>query len=497
MISFEEVGTETADLVLDVLNGKHPSTLAPRMSDAHAYRVDARQLERWSLSEKNLPADTVVLFKQPTLWERHRKLVLATIGAFGAMATILGNLLLQMTRRRRAEASLKESEERMMFAAASTHTGLWQYDVPSKAPMGDGAMPRHVRSGCGCATRGGDISAPCSSRRSSDRDGRDPGGHHRRRNWPREANFASCTRTVETRWILASGKTHFDDEGKPVKVSGVFRDVTSRKIAEHETEQLSRRLSTIQDEERQQIAEELHDSTTQHLVAVGLNMMSLQQSRRRRRREPQALQGNRGLPGRSDERAAHLHLSAAPAAAREGRPEIRAAPLRRWLRQANQARDQAQDQRQGRGAAVLRAASPAARGSGGLGQRASSRFGIEGLHHRQMRGRPRSLGGRRRWQRRQWNGQTRAVRVLPGRRRHSRHDGPPAPGRRRPGDTIGPARHSAAWRHARPWQRQWPGKWSRVRRRSPNGTFPSPGQGGDGGFAQVTHRLPRSAGAPT
>ena len=79
----------------------------------------------------------------------------------------------------------------------------------------------------------------------------------------------------QTRWILASGKTHFDDEGKPVSVSGVFRDVTSRKMAEHEAEQLSRRLSTIQDEERQQIAEELHDSTTQHLVAVGLNMMSL------------------------------------------------------------------------------------------------------------------------------------------------------------------------------------------------------------------------------
>jgi len=79
MISFESVGTETADLVLDVLNGKDPSALPPRRSAAHAYRVDARQLERWNLAEKNLPADTVVLFKQSPLWEQHRKLVLATI----------------------------------------------------------------------------------------------------------------------------------------------------------------------------------------------------------------------------------------------------------------------------------------------------------------------------------------------------------------------------------------------------------------------------------
>ena len=48
--------------------------------------------------------------------------------------------------------------------------------------------------------------------------------------------------------------------------------------------------------------------------------------------------------------------------------------------------------------------------------------------------------------------EARAVRVLPGRRRHSRHDGPPAPRRRRPGDTLGTARHPAARRHARPWQ---------------------------------------------
>ena len=34
-------------------------------------------------------------------------------------------------------------------------------------------------------------------------------------------------------------------------------------------------MSTVQDEERQQIARELHDSTMQHLAAMGLNMMSL------------------------------------------------------------------------------------------------------------------------------------------------------------------------------------------------------------------------------
>ena len=274
MISFEAVGTETADLVLDILGGKHASALPLRTSNAHAYRVDARQLARWSLSAKNLPAGAQVLFEQPTLWEEHRELVLFTLGAFGAIATILGNLLLQMHRRRRAEASLKESEERMTFAVASTNTGLWQYDVPSKELWATEQC--HALFGF---APGSPLRVETLLRRVHPDDRAIALGAIRAASAPAELAERCEFRVVRpdggVLWILASGKTHFDEQGKPVKVSGVFRDVTARKIAEHETEQLARRLSTIQDEERRQIAEELHDSTTQHLVAVGLNMMSL------------------------------------------------------------------------------------------------------------------------------------------------------------------------------------------------------------------------------
>jgi PAS domain S-box-containing protein len=274
MISFEAVGTETADLVLDILGGKHASALPLRTSNAHAYRVDARQLARWSLSAKNLPAGAQVLFEQPTLWEEHRELVLIVLGAFGAFTTILGNLLLQMHRRRRAEASLKESEERMTFAVASTNTGLWQYDVPSKELWATEQC--HALFGL---EPGSPLRVETLLRRVHPDDRAIALGAIRaasaRAELAERCEFRVVRPDGELLWILASGKTHFDDEGKPVKVSGVFRDVTARKIAEHETEQLARRLSTIQDEERRQIAEELHDSTTQHLVAVGLNMMSL------------------------------------------------------------------------------------------------------------------------------------------------------------------------------------------------------------------------------
>jgi PAS domain S-box-containing protein len=57
--------------------------------------------------------------------------------------------------------------------------------------------------------------------------------------------------------------------GKVTCVSTIARDISARKKAEYE------RLLALQDEERRRIASELHDSTAQHLAAVGLNLMRI------------------------------------------------------------------------------------------------------------------------------------------------------------------------------------------------------------------------------
>jgi PAS domain S-box-containing protein len=57
--------------------------------------------------------------------------------------------------------------------------------------------------------------------------------------------------------------------GKITGVSKIARDITARKTAEHE------RLLALQDEERRRIANELHDSTAQHLAAIHLNLMGV------------------------------------------------------------------------------------------------------------------------------------------------------------------------------------------------------------------------------
>jgi signal transduction histidine kinase len=105
MSSFESMGASAADLALEILAGRNPATIAPKSSENRSFRVDARQLQRWKLSEKNLPKGTVVYFKQPTLWEEYRDLVLATAFVILLQAIMITALLIQILRRRRAEAA--------------------------------------------------------------------------------------------------------------------------------------------------------------------------------------------------------------------------------------------------------------------------------------------------------------------------------------------------------------------------------------------------------
>jgi two-component system, NarL family, sensor kinase len=92
---------------------------------------------------------------------------------------------------------------------------------------------------------------------------------------PRRSEFRVLHPNGEIRWYLATGHTDFDARGRPLRLSGVFRDVTPRKKAEAEAELLAERLLTLQDEERQRIALELHNSTAQHLLAMSLNLANL------------------------------------------------------------------------------------------------------------------------------------------------------------------------------------------------------------------------------
>jgi len=123
MGTFEDAGIEVADLAIEVLGGADPRSIPPRSSKGQRFRVDARQLARWGMAETALPPDTLILYKQPTLWEEHRNSVIAALAIIAVQMALIGALVVQIFRRRRLEQEMHIAQSELARATRVTTMG--------------------------------------------------------------------------------------------------------------------------------------------------------------------------------------------------------------------------------------------------------------------------------------------------------------------------------------------------------------------------------------
>lgn len=232
--TYKSLGTAAADMALEIFSGTDVTRLPPRANPMLAFRVDARAMDRWGLKQRDLPPGSIVLFKEPSLWNEHRNFVLATLFVLGLQSLFVVALLFQRQRRRQAEISLKESEERMTFTAASLNIGLWQFDrttnevwatehcsamfgLPGDVPLTSDTLvaaihpeDREMAIGVLRGTIAGHQSAVADVRVVLP-DGR-------------------------LRWVRVRARARADDPGTRNQLSGIFIDLTEQKAAESEAE---------------------------------------------------------------------------------------------------------------------------------------------------------------------------------------------------------------------------------------------------------------------
>jgi C4-dicarboxylate-specific signal transduction histidine kinase/ABC-type uncharacterized transport system substrate-binding protein len=127
---YEDQAKGAAVLVAQLLGGTPPSEL----SSAVARRlpvVDWRQVQRWGIDERSLPAETAVRFREPSAWQRYRTQIEAGIAIFGLQAALIAALLFEMRARRRTSMALAESEKQMNLAASAARLSFWSWDASS------------------------------------------------------------------------------------------------------------------------------------------------------------------------------------------------------------------------------------------------------------------------------------------------------------------------------------------------------------------------------
>jgi PAS domain S-box-containing protein len=76
-------------------------------------------------------------------------------------------------------------------------------------------------------------------------------------------------------WVEKTGRGHFNEQGKLLRVVGMVTNITERKLAEAALADVSRRLIEAQEQERNRIARELHDDIGQRLALLAVELDQL------------------------------------------------------------------------------------------------------------------------------------------------------------------------------------------------------------------------------
>lgn len=134
LVSFEGHGREAAALAIRIMGGQPPVSIPFSGEQAFVSAYDWQQLRRWNLSEDTLPKGSVVINKEPTLWD-FRYYITGVLVFFLAETALI--LILFAQRRRKKAAEIKYQS---VFEGAVE--GVFEISVEGKCMTANPAMAR-------------------------------------------------------------------------------------------------------------------------------------------------------------------------------------------------------------------------------------------------------------------------------------------------------------------------------------------------------------------
>jgi signal transduction histidine kinase len=154
--SFEEMGRAAALLVEQLLAGADPSSLQVPALMPTALRVDWRQVQRWGIDERAIPADAVISFREPEFWETNRRAVILAFSVILLQAALIAALLLEHRRRRRAELAVNRQRIELWHASRLAVAGELTASIAHEINQPLGAILTNADAGELLLQRGGD-----------------------------------------------------------------------------------------------------------------------------------------------------------------------------------------------------------------------------------------------------------------------------------------------------------------------------------------------------
>jgi len=125
LIDIEAMGAAFGDIAVRVVHGGRPGTIPEMRADFRKNAFDWRELKRWRIGLDKVPADSVVVNREYTLWERYKWQIAGFVGLSVIGVVLIVNLTtLTIAQRRHLEQVAYQREFETLvarFAAALTN----------------------------------------------------------------------------------------------------------------------------------------------------------------------------------------------------------------------------------------------------------------------------------------------------------------------------------------------------------------------------------------
>jgi PAS domain S-box-containing protein len=260
---------DAGELAARLQSGEAPENIPVVPGPPALVHVDWGQLHRWNIPESALPAGALVLYRQPTAWERYSKYVVAVLVLIFAETILIVVLLRQRARNRKADLRLRESERRFRLMADTTPALIWMCDS-------EGAITylndrRIDFTGPSSATESGD--AWSASIHPDDVESVQTARNlalEQKKEFSRE--YRLRRRDGVYRWMLDIAAPRVNVDGSFAGFVGSAVDITDQKFAQEALEKIGGKLIEAQEEERSRIARELHDDICQRLALLSMEL---------------------------------------------------------------------------------------------------------------------------------------------------------------------------------------------------------------------------------
>jgi PAS domain S-box-containing protein len=239
----ETIGARAAKIALQVANGARAQDI-PVASAPSVPIFDWRELRRWDIDEERLPPGSILRFKELSFWQQYKGRIIGVLALIAFQTALIAVLLVERRKRRRSTQWLRESEGRYRDLLENANDIIYMHDLSgnftSLNKVGETISgytreeARRMNLAQVVAPEYLDLARRMIESKISTNDAT---------TYKLEVVAKDGRRValeVSTRLIY--------EDGRPIEVQGIARDITERKLAEVSLQKALAELQRLKDQ---------------------------------------------------------------------------------------------------------------------------------------------------------------------------------------------------------------------------------------------------------